>query len=135
MRKEATSLKAEKKIVDKIVENLQYRLGDLTKEVECYIKRLKNAKTVEEVMMLKQRILEAWVSSIPLWSDTCYFCIKYKTGLVYPDCERCQYAEHHGIYVEKGSSWHKINSLRWKLYDLIVDEYYGGEEYEQEADK
>ncbi|RLI87739.1 MAG: hypothetical protein DRP01_01020 [Archaeoglobales archaeon] len=128
-------MKAEKKIVDKIVENLQSRLGDFTSEVERYIKHLKDAKTVEEVMILKRRILEAWVSSIPLWSDTCYFCIKYKSGLVYPDCECCQYAEHHGICVEKGSSWHKINSLRWKLYDLIVDEYYKGEVYEQETNK
>ena len=127
-------MKAEKRIVKELVENIQHMFNTFSDELSYYLKRLEEAETVEEVMMLKQRILEAWVGTLPLNGDACYFCIERRKGLK-TDCSSCQYAEHHGLCNDKGSSWHKINSLKWKLYDLIADEYYGGEVYEQEADK
>lgn len=127
-------LKADKKIVNEIIENLRSKVSDFNHRIEYYLKRLEKAETVEEVMEIKQQILALWVFYIPLRGDTCYFCIKCRDVLDV-NCDSCEYAKHHGNCAEKDSSWRKINSLRWKLHDLINEEYYKGESYEQEADK
>ena len=127
-------MKAKREIVDELVNNIRFKFASFSDQLGYYLKRLGDAETVEEVMMLKQAILKAWVASIPLNGDTCYFCIERRKSLT-ADCGACPYAKHHGLCNDRKSSWHRINSLKWRLHDLIDDEYYGGEVYEQETDK
>lgn len=126
-------MKADKKIVEEIANNLEEELEDFIRRIRTYIKLLREATEVEDVMRLKQDILMTWIADIPISSNTCYFCIKNEDPEDGINCRNCEYAKHHGICEEEGSSWMKINKLVCRLYNLIENEYYKDEEYGQEA--
>jgi len=121
-----TQKKADEEIKNEIADNLEMELEKFVMEVKWHIKCMREASSVEEIMRIKKFILGLWAAYMPLSSDTCYFCITRQDS-----CTDCQYAKYHGVCEKEDSAWSKINSLRWKLYSLIANEYYRGETYHE----
>jgi len=107
----------------RLIENLEV---SKSKGVNLYnksIEDLKNASSVDDVMRIKQKLLFRLISALPLYTDTCYFCIYHRIH-----CEKCEYAKIHGkcgssLYSQKSkkkfASWDLISTYRWNLQYLI----------------
>jgi len=129
-------MKADKEILAELASNIERELCNLTDRVLLHKRQILNASSVERVMEEKKRLLLAWVALMPLSDDECYFCLLGRRETDEEEfCTRCPYAKHHGVCERiNDSSWCKINDLRWKLYDLIDEEYYReGERYESRS--
>ena len=142
-------MKVDKDVVDALIVGLENALWDLQKDVEFYIKKIREAETVEDIMHLKKQLLVDWLRDMPLGADECYFC-----ELLSMICKECPYAEHHGeccspdwedeeLYAEYKyslrevvdkfvdlSDWRLIKGLVEVLTSVIKEKYYYGEEYE-----
>jgi len=126
-------MKADPKIRAKIVRALKRDLRNLNESVKDTIKMIENSETVEDIMSLKQDILMAWVQSMPLSDKTCYFCVLHKYDECGVDaCTDCEYAQEHLECPNKQSDFNAIINAKMHLLDAL-NEYYRGEEYEQET--
>lgn len=116
-------MKAEQEIKAKVANGIRIRLDNLKILVEFQLSRLMKAKTVEEVMEIKQKILLSWVDFIPLGAFSCYFC------MLHDDCMKCEYAKIHGPCFEGNSDFREIIDAQRLFKRFIKEKYYGGEKY------
>lgn len=100
---------------------------------DVFIKNINTSSSIEQVMGYKQLLLYSLLKTMPLHSDTCYFCI-----LLDNKCANCEYGKHHGKCNDgyrmsknkkKLPSWAKINRAKYRIVDMIWNEYYCGETY------
>lgn len=101
---------------------------------EQVIKELEAAKTVEDMIVIKQTFLVKYIRKMPIYDDTCYFCVETASGY---ECQGCAYGKIHGICgsgyksdkkKEKLPTWDRIARARNRLVELLW-EYYVGESY------
>lgn len=120
-------MKADPKIRRMTADAIRHHLQGLYDNVTKLVEKLESAETVECIMDLKKEILRRWIEFFPLSEATCYFCNLHDL------CETCEYAEHHGCCVSENSDYAAISSALEKLMDAL-DNYYKGEQYDEEAE-
>jgi len=93
-----------------LIENLCEHLNAFKDVVNKIINRMRKAKTVEELMRLKKRLLLVWLDSMPLSSAECYFCLlgKKVSVVMINVCKICNYGKLHKICLYEGSDYAKI---------------------------
>lgn len=121
----------DKKIVKKLVQNLDNEKKRIDEVINEYIKDIKNAKTVEEIMEYKKGLLLDLLSCLPLNYTHCYFCLKHLKDMIW--CENCEYAKVHGRCDEEDSDYNKIDTIVGNLFNAIEDLYYIGEKYDRQS--
>jgi len=141
-------MKADKDVLKTLIAGLENALECLKNDMKYYIESIKETRAVEDVMHLKQQLLIDWLRNMPMGTDECYFCILYDD-----ECERCIYAEHHGIcatssktdlytelvklidkYSDSMDDWSIIDTFKDALIIAIQKKYYKGEEYGNDKD-
>jgi len=129
-------MKANEEIKKLLVISLRNNLEDFYKTAKGWLTVIENAKTVEEIIDCKRKLLETYVNFMPLADEHCYFCIKEKfNNSDYRTCEEsCQYAKHHGVCSFMDSDYKKITEMRGLLL-IAIKNYYRDETYEEESEQ
>jgi len=109
----------------KLIKSFKMWLKMLNKVIKSLIKDMEKAKTVEEIMELKKELLIKYVQLMPITSSYCYFCIEH-----FMNCDKCEYAKHHGICDYAESDYFKIYDKAVDLKRTIEELYYKGERYD-----
>jgi len=117
-------MRAKKKIKKKLISNLRSPLDRLEMKILVHLDEIKKAKSVEEIMRIKQEMLLAWLECLPLRPENCYFCIEYLKH----NCTGCRYKDFHGKCLEPDSHYAKITEARRQLESEITN-YYLNETY------
>ena len=118
-------MEVQKKIVNQIIDSLRQTKEDIDLSFTSSIKELKEAKTVEDIMEIKKRILLDISYSFPLDSDSCYFCILYDMA-----CGKCEYGKVHKMCERSyGSDYVKIKGQLSKLRGRLLSYYHPDETY------
>jgi hypothetical protein len=91
-----------------------------------FMKLIKRAKTVEDVMEAKAKFLMELVFRLPIGYEACYFCIA-----VDGYCPKCEYGKIHGACFNNDSDYAKIVMAKSELFKALTN-YYRGETYEEE---
>jgi len=89
----------DRKIQRELVRNLEQHIREFSHRYRFLVKKIREAKSVEEIMELKREILLFWTLELPLRSIYCYFCLL----LVEEDCKVCLYGKIHGTCSKKNS--------------------------------
>ena len=85
----------------------------------------REAKTVGDIMNAKRAFLQELITTLPLGTYHCYFCLLKKDN-----CHSCKYGKKHGICIKKDSDYGKVMHARNDLLGVIVEKYHKqGEEY------
>ena len=124
-------MKVNKKIKQELLENFKGWRKELIGMINEYIKEMKGAETVEELMRIKRNMLIGLVYNLPLRSEHCYFCISNERELG-NGCSACEYGKIHGICWHIGSDYDRINQAQKKLSDTIKLYYYKDDEKYEE---
>jgi len=111
-------------IQKKLIEEAKDLKGEYLRNLNRYIRDLEKSKTVEDIIISKQRILEDLVLYLPITCKDCYFCY-----LNEGNCKICEYAKYHGICESRWSDWRKLHKAFNKLLTAMV-KYYKGERYD-----
>lgn len=122
-------MKVDKAIQERLVKNLTNWLDSLCDSMKHWINKIKEAETVEEIMMYKKAMLVDYVNSMPMRSDECYFCLLY-VDVDCGDVPPCEYGVVHGVCSNKDSDYESIRKLRDKLKNEILNRYYRCEKYD-----
>lgn len=120
-----------------LVKNLREWLSTLVRRIEQGIEKIEKAKTVEEIMQIKQGVLAYYFINAPMYAGECYFCILHASEDEEDEmyCGECEYAEHHGVCNDEGSDWAKMRDMKDGLVKFVIDNYYRGEKYEVDDDR
>lgn len=118
----------DKKVVIKIRKNLNVRKQWITEIVNHAIYDSQNAHDIDDVMLLKERLLVGLLENLPLSGDFCYFCIYHKEI-----CDCCSYRIVHGgrCGTAMGTTWREVMNRINKLKDFISNNYWTGNELEE----
>jgi len=123
-------MKIDKSVKKELIENLEDWLDRFHDAIEFKIEKMKDAKTVEEIMQLKKELLVLCLKKLPLGDSYCYFCILQD----YKDicgCKSCLYAKVHGYCNNVDSDYKKVKMAIGKAIDTIEEKYYFGETYDE----
>ncbi len=93
------------------------------RDVERYIKKIRTAKTEEEIMEAKRDLLVSIVQNLPLSKKYCPFCLIYNSN-----CDKCSHAKQHGDCHEYDSDYSIMLRARNNFIDALKL-YYKGEKY------
>jgi len=66
-------MKTNEKTKTDLIINLELRLTRLEEWISLYLNQMKQAETVEEIMRIKQEMVFAWLTYLPLRPENCYF--------------------------------------------------------------
>jgi len=117
-------MKVDEEVRRQLIENLKIWLKRLNRIVKSLVKDMEEAETVEEIMALKRELLLRYICLIPISASYCYFCIKHDL-----ECNKCEYAKHHGICTYAESDYAKIIDKAKELELTVAELYYKGEKY------
>lgn len=118
-------MEIDESVLCKIVKEIRVYQRQLNIRFEDFYDQSDEISTVEELMELKSTLLQNILSYIPLYADTCYFCLLHNQ-----DCDVCEYAKYHYGCGEDDSDYIKIRVRIDKLSRSINKRYYRGETYE-----
>jgi len=92
--------------------NLKYNIGNMQAILNKYVCQLTDAKTSNEFVALKFKLLHSLLESYPISPNVCPFCIKNKfpTVGVTAACSSCEYGKKHGICTANGSDYVEIRA-------------------------
>jgi len=124
-------MKVNKKVKQELLGNFEEWRKELIGMIDGYVKEMKGAKTVEELMRIKRNMLIGLVYDLPLRSKLCYFCIlnEREQGNI---CSVCKYGRIHGMCWQIDSDYDRINQAQNKLLDVIGLYYYKDDERYEE---
>jgi hypothetical protein len=94
------------------------------------MKAIREAKSIEEVMIAKQDLMSSIVMILPTQDDTCYFCEYYNYAEDQSRCEHCSYGKVHGRCSKGGSTWKNLTTMKYDLVKYINKNYWTGGELE-----
>jgi hypothetical protein len=126
-------MKVKKKIVEELVKGLKNECqAYFNTGFDQYIKTMLKATTVEEVMYVKKQIILHILNSLPMYDESCYFCIETDMN-----CGICSYAKiHKSCTNNQNSDWVRIQNAIEKLENLIDHTYCEyGEIYSEEEEE
>jgi hypothetical protein len=100
---------------------------------DVYIKELDLAKSVEDIMKAKRKLLLDLVHELPTDSGSCYFCLENAIDKdPFVDCNPCKYAKIHKVCRDLESDWYRLNQAKYRLVSIIRVWYYRGEKYKKQ---
>jgi len=120
-------MNSDRKFQRELVKNLERHIREFSHGYRFLVKKIREARSVEEIMELKREILLFWIRELPLRSVHCYFCLLP----VGEDCQGCLYGKIHGICSRKDSDYLKIWDKRLALLSEIKS-YFKGERYDND---
>lgn len=115
-------MKIDNNAKEKLVNNLKAYVSKFNNEINTMIRYITRSDSVEILMRAKQNILKIWAYHLPVYDNTCYFCLISKT------CSQCEYGKIHKICGDPDSSWKIIKDKQNDLLDSL-ENYYSGEIY------
>ena len=123
-----------REIKNKLVANAEVLKQEYAEAVDDYVKDLSLARSVEGIMLAKKQFLLRFVADlIPIYSDSCYFCIMQKVKFAQDGgCDGCEYAKYHGYCLYESSDYAKLRRAKQRLTVIILNKYYKGERYRKE---
>jgi hypothetical protein len=107
--------------INKAKANISYNVDDVIKNVQWYIASLRDAKTVEDILYLKRKIMYAF-TDFPLNSDCCPYCLHFNYPTDNPACTDCQYGKRNGICRKDDSKFQAILKAR-NVLRAAINEY------------
>jgi hypothetical protein len=132
--------------VEDLVMHLECEIDHLKSTVYYFLKKIKEAKTVDEIMEHKKWILWNWIVSMPLSPGTCYYCQKHHQKhhvdgaytVLHISSEEpcrisCEYAKDHGVCLDIGSDYDAIGEARLNLEHVMKSKYHTPIEREDEG--
>ena len=123
-------------ILEYLIDKFALHRGEMSRVFDVASFKLKQAKSINEVMVIKRDLLVAILSCFPTMSDTCYFCEYHKDRQeeTPPDCSNCSYGKFHGkcggtlFGGDKENTWKRMNGMRLDLSNFIKHSYWTGGE-------
>ena len=105
-------MKIDKEVQEEIVGSLRTDLQEFKGECGYIIAMLGHAPTPNEWVRQKSRLLQTWISGMPVMSESCYFCAVEHND----SCADCVYADTHGVCQQADSDWkHLVDAKRAAL--------------------
>jgi len=117
--------------VQKTKKQINEEIDDLLVEIIKIKEKIRNARTIPDLMMANKLLMEYIVETLPLesWDNPfCWLLAKERStnegdtpwdSYVFPreekDCELCEYAQTYGNCFQKGSALDKIDKAKWRL--------------------
>ena len=102
-----------------IIDRLEHYIKQVQESTDRYILCLKKAKSKEEFLEIKSRMMIDMVVNIPIGIDTCYYCEETNWC-----CVDCAYARAKGRACNDSPyDFDLIVDARIKLVDVIREEY------------
>ena len=120
-------MKVDEGVREELIKNLRDWLDDFNFTMKKIIDSMEKAKSVEEIMKLKKKLLLKAIDMLPIFAEECYFCI-----LCSSECSICKYKDYHGVCHNSNSDYMKIIEKRRELMELIEKLYYKGEKYKED---
>jgi len=120
-------MKVDRRLQMELAKNLEWHIREFSHRFRFLVKKIREERSVEEIMELKREMLSLWTRELPLRSGYCYFCLLP----VREDCSDCLYGKIHGICSKTNSDFRKIWDKRIALLSEIGS-YFRGEEYDND---
>lgn len=128
-------MKVDESVREELVENLEDWFECLYREIMKYLRKIKEAESVEDIMFLKRDMLLHYVKSMPVGIEQCYFCLLHWLDDCEPcECGVCEYGVVHGVCDTPDSDYREIYMLWNELMKAIEEKYYRGESYDMEGE-
>ena len=122
-------MEIDNEVRDKMLISLEGIKAKLDIRFEDAMRLMREAESVEAIMMGKKALLHGIVDTLPMGTTVCYFCVMYGTDR----CgERCEYGHVHGICVDREENTSDYQKMSKAHYDLLeaITLYYKGENYD-----
>ena len=118
-------MKIKAKIRKQLLESTECLLDAIKITIGNYKEVLKQAKTVEQIMVGKKELLRELLRTFPLGIKHCYFCLVHEAW----NCGDCEYGKVHKKCTNFESDYNKLHEAILKVHSEI-GAYYQGEKYD-----
>ena len=119
-----------KKVLQELIKEVKGRRNSAKKIYVDYLTALRDSKSVEEIVKVKQDFFLGLINNLPVIKEDDYFCLLYYDEAFNHTCFDCPYGKIHGNCQVSGSDYDVMYDFICDLRAQIIHKFFKkGEKY------